>query len=162
MTLQDAESHELEMLAVHEEVIGELYETYAKLFPERKEFWQHLAGEERGHAAWLRSMQSRVEDGAITFNEDRFVIKAIQTSVNFIRQWITNASSQDILNALAVAFDIENGLIDRDFFKVYETDDDELRKIFNSLTEATRKHRNMIASVLEEVRDGMPPEVAIG
>jgi rubrerythrin len=166
MTLQDAEIHELEMLAKHEEAIGDLYDAYATAFPDQGDFWSTLANEERGHAAWIRMMYSKVEDGVIEIGEGRFNAKAIETSLGYVKRWITDAqhSAVDLQTALSIALDIENALIERSFYKVYDTDNETLRQVFNALVEGCRQHRARIVESLDKVKRGdfPPPEVPIG
>jgi rubrerythrin len=166
MTLQDAQIHQLEMMARHEEAVGELYTAYADRFPKHKDFWTRLAGEEKGHAAWIRKLFPKAEEGIILFDDTRFNVKAIDTSLMYIEHWVREARSEpiELTKGLSIALDIENSLIEKDYFKVYGTDDDEMRRVFDALVQGTREHRARIRSLLDEVRQtgGQDADVAIG
>jgi rubrerythrin len=162
MTLQDAEIHELETLARHEEAVGELYDTYAEVFPQRNNFWKQLAIEERGHATWLRNMYPHVEDNSVTFDEGRFNVKALETSIRYLKKWALEARDIELINALSIAMDIEGGIIERNYFKVFDSDNEDLKQVFNSLVEACKQHKKRVSDALDEVRRLPQSDVAIG
>jgi rubrerythrin len=56
---------------------------------------------------------------------------------------------QDIslIKALSIARDIENGLIEKKFFEVFEGDPIELKQVLLNLAAATREHHNRIEKV---------------
>lgn len=165
MPVGDAELREMEMMAEHEETIGKLYDSYAEKLPEYGHFWTTLADEERTHAAWIRELRKKAEDGSLEFDKGRFRIEAIQTSIRYIEDWTRQAQREQVtmLHALAIAADIENALIDRKFFEVYEPDSEDLKDVLKSLEEASREHRDRVTAMLTRVRQGEPPEAtAIG
>jgi rubrerythrin len=166
MTLQDAQIHELEMLARHEEAIGGLYKAYAERFQEHKDFWTRLAGEERGHASWIRRLFPKAEEGIITFDDARFNTKAIDTSLMYIEHWVHEAQNEpvEIVKALSVALDIESSLIEKNYFKVFESDNKEMKHVLNGLAQGCREHRDRIQQLLTEVRrtGDHESDVAIG
>jgi hypothetical protein len=48
----------LELLIRHELVIKQLYEIFASMSENRREFWQSLAVDEQKHADWLGTLRS--------------------------------------------------------------------------------------------------------
>jgi len=164
MTLEDGQIHELELMARHEEVIGELYAEYARMFPEQREFWSRLEAEEKGHAGWIRKLFPQVEDGVITFNDNRFNTKAITTSMRYVSGWVTSARNSVIqpIEALARALDIENALIEKNYLAIYETDNLEMKQVFSALQEGTKQHRERISDLLKEIKKEVPPVLPFG
>jgi rubrerythrin len=164
--MQDAQIHELELMARHEEAIAELYETYAEKFPDYKEFWERLAKEEASHANWIRDLHAKVENGAISFGHGRFNIKAIDRSLSYVKQWTTDAEGGWVepLQAMSIAHDLENALIEKNYLDVREADTEEMKKLVSKLREATGEHRNRIAEALNEARKRPAPgtDVAMG
>ena len=154
MTSNDLPLNDLELLARHEEKIGELYDIYADLFQEHKAFWSALARDERSHAGSVRSLSSKVLNGSLDLGERRFTSKALESSLEYIRTWIDEASrgAVSLLKALAVANDIETALIEKDFYKVFDTDNEELKDVFSMLVKASVEHRNKVKNLLTEVR----------
>jgi hypothetical protein len=145
---------EIEALARHEEAICDLYKAYADKFPEFREFWSQLATEETGHAAWIRKFSDKLSDGSAVLKEGRFRIPAIETSIQYLNGYTQKARKEtmDITHALTIALDIENALIDRKFFEVYETDDKELIETLNLLEQETRRHRQTVEDMLNQTR----------
>jgi len=145
---------EMEALARHEEAISDLYEAYAGRFEAFKEFWSQLATEEKGHAAWIRQFKEKVDDGQVKLDEGRFRIPAIETSIQYLNGYAHKARTEemDIAYALTIALDVENALLDRKFFEVYETDDEELKKTLDLLQEETKAHRQKVEDLLNQVR----------
>jgi rubrerythrin len=165
MTLQDAQIHELELMARHEEAIGELYAAYARRFPEHQEFWLKLKNEEIGHAGIIRKLFPKIDDGFIRFDDKRFNVKAIETSLKYINTWTSDADNGtvEMLNALAIALDLENGMIEKKFLDVFEADADDLKIAIKALSDGTREHKQRIAELLNEYkRKNMDPQVPIG
>jgi rubrerythrin len=165
MSIGEYQLHEIEMMAKHEEAIGRLYDVYAQKLPDYEKFWLTLAEEERTHASWIRQLSESVEEGDLTFNEGRFNLQAIETSLRYLEDWTRQAgtASMTMLKALAIAADIENALIDRKFFEIYEADSEYLQAVLKALEEAAREHRDRVTAMLTKVRQGEPPgDTAIG
>lgn len=55
-------------------------------------------------------------------------------------------------NAYNLAFDIENSLIEKKFFYVFEFDCTPFRKVRDELIEETGKHRKMIGEALHSLK----------
>jgi rubrerythrin len=133
------------MLVRHEEAIGRLYALFARKFPEHAAFWRSLAREEMEHAEWIRVLYGELENGTVRIDSKRMPAQGIETSLEYVtllgyhgRQEISEA------RAFAIALQIENSMIEQDFFKVWDGDDEELRKIFEQLVEDTTRHRERL------------------
>lgn len=140
-------------LVQHEESIGKLYEIYARIFPQLYEFWTLLSREENQHATWIRTLglQSREESKLFT-NERRFNTTAIDTSLDYLRRESEKANKQSItvVEALNVAFYIEQSLLERRWFEIFETDSVELKHLLTKLDNETKKHRAKLKETLEQ------------
>jgi hypothetical protein len=164
VTLENAEVYEVELMARHEEIIGALYVEYARMFPDYADFWEMLACEEQGHATLIRELFTLAEDGTIIFSDSRFNVKAIETSIRFINTLIAEAANEVIepLRAFSLAFDLENSMLEKSFLDIYESDDQEIRRVLQILQDGTTQHRKMIGEKLEQVKKGMPPIAPVG
>jgi hemoglobin-like flavoprotein len=58
-----------------------------------------------------------------------------------------NNEQISILEAMASSINIENGMIERNFFEVFESDSPEIKKTFNMLREATLEHEKLVKAV---------------
>jgi len=152
MGLEKKQIEIIELLAEHEKEISRLYKEYARKFPEKKDFWSKIAGEEIGHASWIFKLRSQAEEGSLYFKEGRFKMEAIKTSLEYLKSQIAKAQNNKISakNALSVARDIENGLIEKKFFEVFEPDCREIKQVLLDLAAATREHSNRIERIWKE------------
>lgn len=141
----------LELLAGNEETIGRLYTRYSQRFHEMADFWNELADDERNHAVWIRSLKEKTENRESYVKPERFKPAAIKTFVDHTEKEISEASTQgyQLINALSVAFFIEDSLIEKKYFDVISTDSVELKNLLQKLDSATRKH----AQRIKEARD---------
>ena len=166
MTLQDGQIHELELLARHEEAIGELYGAYARRFPAYKEFWEKLEQEEIGHASWIRQLYPKVDEGVVAFDDGRFNVKAIEVSLKYVAQWTEQAERGFVepVNALSIAHELENSLIEKKHLDWFETDNADIKGVISRLHEATSEHRKRIADELEKAKKAgeAPGDTAVG
>jgi len=142
----------IELLAEHEKEISRLYQEYARKFPEQKDFWSKIAHEEIEHARWIFKLRSKIKEGSLYFKEGRFNMEAIKISLGYLKSQIIEAQNNKISakNALSVARDIENGLIEKKFFEVFEPDCREIKQVFLDLATATRDHSNRIEKIWKE------------
>ena len=152
MNEAEKQTNTIEMLADHELAIGRLYKTYAEKFPYYKDFWLALSAEETQHANWINELQSKIEQGSIRFNPDRFQIPAIQHSLNYAQKMLARAQESDIdlISALSTASSIEDALIENRFFEIFEADSAQLKETLRRLAQATEDHRRRILKVKEE------------
>ena len=152
MGLEEKQIEIIELLAEHEKEISRLYQEYARIFPEQKDFWSKIVREEIEHANWIFKLRSKIKEGSLYFEEGRFKTDAIKTSIEYIKNQITKAQNNkiSIKNALSVARDIESGLIEKKFFEVFEPDCREIKQVLLDLAAATREHYNRIEKVWKE------------
>ena len=154
MPLTEIQLKVIGLLAEYEIMIGRLYKEYAQKFLDWKDFWLRLSAEERGHANWILKLRSKTKEGSVYFKEDRFNKEAIKTSLKYLNNQLSEAQMQDIslIKALSIARDIENGLIEKKFFEVFEGDPIELKHVLLNLAAATREHRNRIEKAWNEAK----------
>jgi len=135
-------------------MISNLYKEYAQKFPEQKNFWLKIAGEEIEHASWIFKLRSKIKEESLYFKEGRFKVEAIKTSLEYVKSQITEAQNNKISakhkHALSVARDLESRLIEKRFFEVFEPDCREIKQVFLDLATATREHSNRIEKIWKE------------
>ena len=136
------------VLAANEELISKLYKLYAKLIPELQDFWEDLAKEETRHAYWILALQTHINDGVLSFKENRFNLRAIELFLIYVKDLLDTAKGRVKApkDALANAMNIENALIERKFFEVFNEDSPALKDTLQQLVIATEKHREKISA----------------
>jgi len=145
----------VDLLAENELAIKQLYEFYAKTFPEEASFWLSIASQEKEHAEALLSLKEKLDDINVYFDEKRFTPEAIQSTKDYIDERIKYVIDNkiDILTALSIARDLENSLIERNYFKVFESDTPEIKNVLKKLETETLKHRKMVEDKYEEIEN---------
>jgi rubrerythrin len=150
----------LETMKKYEVLIGELYAIYAEKIPDHKEFWTSISKEEGTHAYWLETLSSNLSNKQVFFNEDRFNLAPLAQCIIDVTNRIKQAKESDvsIMEALAISNDIEQGMIERKFFEVYESDSVEINRTLLMLKEATILHEKKVMQELEKIKMEKPVE----
>ena len=150
--MQERELNILAMLADNEESLNRFYRVYASLYPALKDFWEDLAKQETQHAYWILALQSHVKTGKLSFSETRFDLKEIESFYRYIKTLADNAPRENktLKQTLEVAFEIENDLLEKGIFEVFDTDSPELKRTLQQLNSATALHRDTINQQLSK------------
>ena len=138
----------MEMLACNEEAVSRLYRVYADTFPEHKNFWAGLSMEELDHARWIRQMQVKIkDDGLAYFDETRISMDSIKLSIDNINGQIAKAQTHKMLSteAFFIANDLENALIESNWFEACKGDSLEFKRLVFDLDQATTRHREELS-----------------
>jgi hypothetical protein len=114
----------IELLIRHEFALSELYEAFAAALPGNADFWNKLVREERAHADVLNMLKKRLPGGTVLIAGGKFRPEAVHNSILYARKQmeLTRSSGINIIKALAVAGDLENAAIEKNFFEVFQSD----------------------------------------
>lgn len=136
----------LEMLIRHELAIKQLYEIFATLFTKRQDFWQSLAKDEQRHADLLGTLRSEPTLDTWLLHDSRLRPQAITSSIKYVESQIVRAEvgNLSVLQALAIARDLENALIEKQFSKLSESVSKEVRAILEDIATETERHRKSV------------------
>ena len=129
-------------LKEHELAIANLYNVYAEIFPECKDLWMELSREELQHANWLDTLQAGIEESSEDFIVDRFPLKAIEHSIDYVKQLAAKAHQPEfiLINALSTALQLEKALIENKYFEVFEGDSKHTKRTLDRLAQCTQIH----------------------
>lgn len=130
------------LLAEHEEAIGLLYVRLGEVFPESAAFWNELAKEEIEHKKLILEIHEKCLAGKWTFQRPSFVTEAILQSLDWIASRKENIETRGISmrNALKLAVQIEDSMMESRFFEIIENDSPEMVDTLESLAAYTRAH----------------------
>ena len=145
----EAKEKEKDMMAkmeMLENVIGQLYKIFSRQFDREDDFWMQLSKEEQNHAKLIKELGIELKQGKFFLRAERFKIEAVQTTIRYVQKRINQVHHYRISEqeACHIAWDIENGLLEKNFFITFETDQPALRKTLKKLIYDTREHRNRI------------------
>ncbi len=146
----------MEMLANHELALKELYQTYAERVPALKDLWLKLAADEQRHSDWLDAVTSKVGPDKLLAPCRWPRPVAIESSLRYVQVQILRARQAEVtpLAALSIAKDLENALLEKEFFKVAEEVCPEVRVVLGRLVAATQKHWQTVAEALDRAKRG--------
>ena len=143
----------LELMARAEEAIERLYETCAGLWQENGEFWQGLAGEEKCHAGIIRTMADMLAGNPGHFQAGRpFSASVLKTFISGIEHQTESVKRSAVpeLNAMRIALDIEQALIEARYAEVVKTEDRRFQELANDIVRETAVHRRMVEKKIME------------
>ncbi len=161
MSLKEDQINVINLLIECEKSVAELYRIYADKFQEYSDFWMSLSKEELEHARWLMQLKEKIEEGGVYFNEKRFTEEAINKSLGYIKEQISEAKGELLLiKALSVAYYLEISLIENKYFEVFEGDSIELKNTLMKLSKETKIHQSKIKGFLEKEREKNNKELA--
>ena len=140
----DSRERLLNMLAEVELTVSRLYEKYAGIFPEHKEFWQGMAAEEQKHASLIKILSAQ------NVNEDRLQLELVQSTLAYIKDQLAMASKQAVSlpDALSTASNIENSLIEKAFYAAFNADTEEIKRVLREIVNETNQHRSKVQELL--------------
>jgi|GEM_PF-936865 len=143
-----------EMLIEHELAVGHLYEALAQTVKEREHLWRALAEDEMRHAKWLRTLHEVTRASKCSWAGTRLRAQAIRTSISYVEKLIERAKRGGftLLQALSVAGDLENALLERQFSKLKDSAPAEIRPLLTRLAEETERHQKLVSKALDSER----------
>jgi len=149
--MSEKEPDVLEMLIRHELAIKKLYEIFAVMFPNRKDFWQGLADDEKRHADWFGTLRSEETLEKWLLSDGRLKPQAIKSSIGYVESQIVRAQNSrlSLLQALSIANDLENALLEKQFSKIDESVAAEVGSVLMNIAAETLKHRKTIVEAID-------------
>ena len=141
------------LLARHEETIGQLYRLFADKYEGHGQFWSELANEEYQHAEWIGRLNKRIQDGAGRVRQELFDRGAIEKSLDHINNLIDIVKSDEFSckEALAEAMKIEESILEKKYYEIFEGNIAEIKQVQYCLEDATREHRERVRKALSEI-----------
>ena len=148
--LTETELDSLELLIRHELAIKRLYELFAALFPHFNDFWQKIAGEEQQHADLLLRLQSKEPLKKWFLSDSQLKRLAITGSIQYVEAQIARIGKAKISlrEALSIAKDLEDALIEKQFFKMTGSVPGEISVSVRDIVTGSRQHQKRIAEAL--------------
>ena len=144
------EKNSIDMLIRHETALKQLYELFAKVFPEHRVFWEGMAEEEQKHSDCLQGLSSKESLKKWFMSDSRLKRLAIDRSIEYIERQMERVKKANIgmLEALSIASDLESALIEKQFISLNISGPEEIRDVMKGLVADTQRHRKMLAEKL--------------
>jgi len=149
--MNEVEPDLVEMLKNHELAVKRLYEAFSAVFPGQQDLWKGLIKDEEKHALWIEKLSSYPSIDSWIRHNVQVKLQAIKSSIGYIESMIIKARAGDLkpVQALSIARDIENALIEKQFSKLNNSSSEKINSIMASLSAETEKHRNKIIAAID-------------
>ena len=152
--ISNEQSDIVNALIKNEQLLSKLYGEYALQPANDKAFWTHISHDETIHASWVCEFYNKLEQGLVRFDEGRFKVEALNSFSDYINDQITRAEKEEIslIQSLSLNMDLENSMLEKGFFEIYETDDIELKNLLDKLRTSTETHFAQVKARWEDER----------
>jgi hypothetical protein len=140
----------VEALADHEDAIGDLYDAYAALLTDAASFWRGLSAEEYGHGSLMRDLAARDHELDVFVDQSRFPLSALHGATRDVRDQIELAVSSGVtlVQALQTALDFEQEIVEREAYRVFDSDSFNVGRVLTHLRVSSERHRDAIRELL--------------
>jgi hypothetical protein len=154
MNPKNAGMEAIEGLARIEETLSKIYRLFGERFPANRELWSRMAQEETNHAQWVRDLSSRVEDGSLSLDEDRFGVEGILVFLEYAEDKFQEAKAEKLpfLHALDIALDLESSLLERKLYQVFKAESESMEQVLQDMERQIHEHTERIGEALAHER----------
>jgi hypothetical protein len=145
----------LKLMAENELAIAELYKTCALVWKEDSEFWLNLEKQEIKHANNINKMMEIISKKTEHFEKSYpFNIVAIKTIMSYVKNNIEKIREGKLprINALSIARDIEQSLMENKYNEIVKTDDIEYQTLVKEIITETAAHKDHIDKIINEMK----------
>jgi len=138
----------------NETAISRLYRQFAETFPEDADFWNTISQEELMHASWIEKLRDVAREGEIGSGPTTIRVTAIDNSIKYIDSLAGKCRRGEIqrVNAYALAYDIENSLLEKKFLSVFAFGSGTYKSLSDKLIDETKQHIEKIGETLKAIR----------
>lgn len=115
--------------------------------------WNELSAQERSHANVIEKIKDFIsgESGYIEINRN-FRVAAIDTVKDFVDSNMNRLKKDElsVKKALFISKDIENSILESEFYELIDMDNLEFKRMIESVSEETRNHRKLIEKEIKK------------
>ena len=135
----------------NESNISELYATYAKKIPQKRDFWERLSEEEIAHAAYIN--ECYMGDYIKSITKNNFSDEIISYLMDFVIKENQRAQTKKTLhrNAILTALRIERSMLEEKYFEIFTPEASAIKRLFQKLTKETERHIDILEKELIKI-----------
>jgi hypothetical protein len=143
----------IDLLAYQEYKLALLYNLFADLYPECSDLWASMAIDEIEHQRLIRSLKPYVDEGRLYFNAMLSKVEFVEGHLKTLEGLILRFEKTPvgIQEALEIALNIENSMLDQDLFAYFFGDGKILKNGLEMLTRDTQKHYNSLVQEVQRI-----------
>lgn len=148
----------ISLMIRQENLLAALYQRFAEKFPEYKEFWNHLAIDEKKHAGWLEQLRAGAQKKVVLFSESRVKTYTMETLVQGVEEKLNRAELDgfNARQALACTIDLERSLIEKNVFSHFEGMTPKASSVMKFLAQETKGHQELARKLYTQYRESDP------
>jgi len=145
----------IDLMKKQETLLATLYKTFAKKFPEHKDFWDKLAREEEKHAGWVEQLRVASEKKVVLFNEGRVKTYTLEFFIQGLEERILRAETDgfNARQALVCTIDLERSLIEKEVFLHFAGITDKARSVMDLLAQETKEHQQLAEKLYTKLQE---------
>jgi hypothetical protein len=145
----------LDHMEQNETTVAEFYHACGELWPQYREFWLGIEAQEHKHALNIQKMKAIIGQKPEHFEKGRpFNIMAVQTIIKGVQNNIAKLRSGQLqmINALAIARDSEQAMIESRYNEIVTTQDVEYLTLVQEIVQDTTEHRLQIDRMFAAIK----------
>jgi hypothetical protein len=144
----------LERLKENELAVSRLYSQFSQSFAEDADFWSELSQQERQHAGWIERLREMAHRQEIRTGNTVVSPQAVDHAITYADAVCEKCRRGELtrLSAYAIAYEIENSLVEKRFFSLFASAPSPYEEILNQLFRETEGHRQKIGEALKRTR----------
>jgi len=144
-------SYLVKMLIENEMAMHDLYVLFAEKYPKYKVFWMSIANDEKHHAEFLEYAKSQnVEVNEKLLNSKQ--VKNLIEHARSISKKVRSGEEFTIAHAVNEAINIENSIVEMNFFKPFEFGPDDVLKSIEKIKTETKGHYQKLRMLKNSLR----------
>jgi rubrerythrin len=153
--LQDYQVEIIDLYHKQELLLSELYQIFSDQFADYRDFWLSISKEEKRHALWLENLKEKALGQELAFDEGKTRTDTLKAFIEYMIKVTARAKNRELSlkQALALSRDIENSLIEKNFFRSFSGATGELVTTFKKLETETRNHLQKIQKAFFECKE---------
>lgn len=138
----DSSRQIIEILAANEEKIMQLYEIFSLKFPADGQLWSGLSHDEMIHAAMIKNLGEMTFKTDISFDAGKFSLERLEKIGAHLDREIKKAANDGFSrkSALKLALGFEKTLLAAKLFETFDSEVDDMKKLFGLLKSDTLRH----------------------
>ncbi len=146
----------IDSLAEYEGRLKQLYATFAKMFTASSDLWDWLSEEESHHEEWINVAKDIIGNYKICLDTGTYDVKSLENAIKDITCNQERAAKGEIneAQALKLAFDIENSILENNVLGVLNCENQEVSEYYKDLMRETQAHRQVVLDRMKEMGIG--------
>ncbi len=136
----------IDCLVKQEKLLAKLYNMFAQMMPEHRDFWFQLSQDEHRHQEMLKRLSKAIGDGEVVLDGDRYEAFAIKQAMDDLAEQV-NAFARgtiELKDAFQFAAGTERQILERCFIDPHRHQDALVRETMRAIVASGEDHARRI------------------